>query len=400
VRSSPFAAAGILLLVTGCLGYLPGSQPVQKTQTNGTVDPGVTAISPDLPKPGNRSGNYSAFEETNMTDMIGMHSHDYWAGRTKVVVQDLDVRFPYDTGPFQLDIKPKRGLLIYEGTDHVEVAVTNPARSLFLRGIPAQPLPVPPGTLNLSFLSAASGPGQWGDAGKITFGTPVEIPIKAEQMTDMPHSTGSLWDFRIFSADPQSAGLSFHVTITIYRGAGAIPEWPSHPLFYATTHYRTVFDGNGKVQDQPVTNDFLGGAQPVIPEGTPGRLISEGTASVLVFVNITSLQSATGIPPTHLWLLFHNASYDVWNNTSPFDNNHSLKSQNQLFRIRVDPNGMDSPYQDASRWQFVVRAATTTPLISCIRQCNPYTMTYHLTVIATDLKLASYDATEGVYNQP
>ncbi|MHB8587038.1 MAG: hypothetical protein ACYDDF_14510 [Thermoplasmatota archaeon] len=379
----------------GCLGLGPNETPPAKLSSNSST---VTNTSSPI-DPRDNMANMSGLNETNITDTMGMHNHDYWNGRTRVIVLDKDTGFvgiPDPTNPPSLSFRLPVGHLIYEGTDHVEVLISNPSGGVYcsLFCLPGSPTsPVHSTSFKLTYQTAASGPGQWDTAPDLAFDAVSKIPIKAEQETDMPHSTGSLWAFTINSTSAQDWGLHFHIQIVIVRGTGPIPLWPAHPLFYAKSHYRVIVDGNSQNNDNLfVTGLVTGGSNPQIATAQPGRLISAGTQTLFIYVNITNLHSDINVQPTNLWLLFHNASYQTWNSTSPFDSNHTIaKGMKQVFVVKVDMNGMDSPYQSASRWVFEMRAATSTPVISCIRQCNPYQMTYHITVVASDLVAPNYD---------
>lgn len=387
-------------LLAGCLGL--GDEPTPPT--NATDD-----NTSDLPieMPDGRGGSFNAFNETNLTDSIGHHNHDYWGGRSRVTIIEGHAEmspFPDQSG-VSAEFRPPSGPqhLVYEGTATVEVLITNPQRHACypllvwngdyictdhtqtgteatgeLKG-PALPDAAPSSGLRLEYLHAASNLDEWIDAGAIAFGTPAVISLKDPRWTDMPHSTGSLWVFRIVSPNSQDATLTFDIAITAVRKEGEIPKWPGHPVFYTDTkHYRVVYDGIGSVEE---TTD--GG---VDNTAEPGKLISAGTRTLIVYANITSVTPGVpNNPPTHYWLYFHNASYTTWNSTSPFDANYTADKGSYQWILPVDPNGMDSPYASASRWEFLVRGAYTTPLVSCIAGCFPYKVEYKLTIVATDL---------------
>ncbi|MHB8584492.1 MAG: hypothetical protein ACYDDF_01450 [Thermoplasmatota archaeon] len=407
---------GIVTLATilsGCLNpsaLLGGSTPVHRQALTNTTNSSLPSVMPD-----NRSGSFAAFNETNLTDMMGMHSHDYWQGRTRVQLYHGHVMlgpaqnpaFP-DAYGTQVDIKAPPGMTVYEGTGTIEVAITNPklhacdptgdwfgGSPICTDGFggnglgpalpdPAPPDPQPSTNLKLQYLTAASDPNAWNDAGPITWGTPTIITIKDPKETDMPHSMGSLWVFRISSSDPKDSTLEFDVAITIVRGAGAIPLWPGHPLFYAKGHYRVVFDGTGESAD--TVNFDNGGAA---HSSHPDKLISAGTNTLIIFANITSaLEPIPPAAPTHWYLSYHNASYTNWNIT-PDDANHTVDKKTLEYVIKVDSWGMDTPYGTQSRWEFLVRGSTAI----CHGGCADYDVKYHMTIIATDLVAPHYDPT-------
>lgn len=401
-------------LLAGCINGTTGVKPENVTKANGT-----TVVPTQLPD--NRSGTMIAYTENVSTDTMGMHSHDYWNGRTRVTLfQQHAMLGPAQNPAFpdaygtQVVIRPPPGNIVYEGTDHIEITISNPrlhvcdptgdwygnepicTDSLFVAEGPASatapagvaaPDPSPPSSLHLSFLTAADNIGQWVDGGTIGWNTATNIPIKDPKEVDMPHSVGSLWMFRISSSNPQDSMLEFDVKAVLVRGTGEIPLWPGHPLFYAKTHYRLVYTGNGESQDNTDTHN--GG-----PAKTnyPDKLISAGTNTVLVFVNITSLnapiptQAPTG--SVRSWfLVYHNASYTHWNLS--INPNDTVDKKSLVWVLHSDANGMDSPYATQSRWAFWVRGADSQ---GCWGGCTTYDVKYTMTIIATDLPAGHYDS--------
>lgn len=230
---------------------------------------------------------------------------------------------------------------------------------------------------------------------------PLVIQVSDAAHTDMPHATWSLWMFRFEMRDSFFGPLTFAVTVDILRGDGDVPLWPGHPAFYTDTHARTVLDADASAYEQGVAGDVApvqaaeaGG--PVAPE----RVISYGTRTLHVFVNITRFDVTNPLDePTNFWLRFHNAS-GIWNSTDLFDvANHSADVQEHKWTLPVDDNGMDSPYADGSRWQFELGAAFTQGApgvfqVTCYRGCATWSADYHITLIATDEVLPSdaYDS--------
>lgn len=375
-------------VLAGCLqGPDAGQDPTPASEPREPSDPPVL--------PDNRPGDFAAFKETNVSDAAGDHSHDYWGGRSRVEiardvaemghadgVEGVETTFRLPTGPQHI---------VYEGTAAVEVTISSPQRRVCTPGdrldaapvcSSAQPDPVPPTELTLSFLHATSEPDGWIDAGAVAWDEPKLLAVEDPAWADMPHSAGSLWAFRVSSPNPQEAGLVFTIAVTIVRMDGEIPEWPGHPVFYAPgNHYRVVYEGTGESGES-----LDGGLQ---TQASPAKLISAGTRSLLVFANLTGGEST--VEPTHFYLYYHNASGRNWLYTEPFDGSVTGHGDTLAWRIPVDDNGMDTPYATQSRWEFVVRGAYSTPAGSCLRGCLVSHMeTYDLTVIATDLVVDGY----------
>jgi hypothetical protein len=383
----------------GCLGSSANGGKIDNLSTTNQSQNLSTVL------PQGRTGTMTAYNETTTVDSMGMHSHDYWNGRTRV---DIFKNVHTIMGPFvspngtAATFRPPPGALIFEGTDHIEVTIANAALHACLplyrlnsypmcddsfgqaQGpAPSAPDPQPSSTLKLQYITASGDNNHWQDAGAIGWGAPVTIKITQPIETDMPHSTGSLWQFRIVSSSPQDAFLEFDVSATIVRGTGEIPLWPAHPLFYARTHYRTIFDGTQSTQESGGPQGFARHS------GEPSKLISGGTNTLLVFANITSVNAPS--KPTDWYMWYHNASYTGWNETG-LDSNHTGDKTHLAWVLRSDMNGMDSPYATNSRWEFVMRGAFQTPVLTFLGGGPPYSVTYHLTVIATDLIPPHYDS--------
>lgn len=409
-------------LLSGCVGLFGGDPVVPENKT--IVDNGTPLLKPD-----ERSGGFSAFNETNLTDNLGHHNHDYWQGRARAPIFAGRAEMGFGPDGYEAVFRPPTGPehLVYEGTASIEIVIKNPQRHVCEPvlswngalictdhhqtstpgGVPGTPVsdpvpvtdpqplpngplvadPAPPASLTLQFLHAASGPGEWVDAGEVTWNTPGLIQVTKPTWTDMPHSSGSLWSFRILSTDDTASTLVFDIEATAVRATGEIPQWPGHPIFYTPEkHYRVIYDGPGKTE----SGGQLGATSAEFAE--PGKLISAGTKALIVSVNVSSIDGQVpGQPPSNVYLYYHNASYTTWNLTDPFDPQYASDKGSYVWILRVDPNGMDSPYASASRWEFMLRAAFTPPVgPSCFDGCYGYRIEYKLTIVATDLLPAAF----------
>lgn len=391
------ALASVLALavLAGCLHV---DEPTAPASTDAKSN---RSLPIDLKLPDNRTGEFNAFKETNVTSG-GHHNHDYWNGRMAVTILDEDTSFRTfvdvpEEGAWQ-EFRLKTPNMVYEGTERVELLFTNPQVSLGL-GDPfppvAQPAPRVP-SAKLLYKHAATASTAWEDGGAVTWGTPIVIAIKKSEWTDMPHATGSLWVFRLETPDKGDFGIEFHAKIDVFRVPGEIPKWPGHPEFYTKTHYRPILDGVAQT-DEFAAREIAGGVG-VRTQSTPGRLVSYGTRTLIVAVNVSAVDSA--VPPTHWLLEFHNASWDgSWNATDPRrDPTSSAVGGSYLWILNVDPNGMDSPYAADSRWEFRLRGAWSGPVPENPAGINPvfwggwapYKVDYAMSVIATDLVAPEY----------
>lgn len=329
-----------------------------------------------------------AFQETNYTanGTVGMeHTHDAWQGRDQVVVFQADVIFSASPPMPEGEGKPPtsvafvrlpRGSLVYEGTSQVTVEAANP-RVRVLSGTPPVEAPDPsPPSFRLFYHSAADA--GFVEAGALPLGGSVTIPVEPK-MTDMPHSTTSLWAFRI-AADRKTID-AINLTVTIVRGADPV-EWPGHPNFYADKDVRVVLDTTAKTAWRGYVGNALYG-QPtewIHPE----RLISYGTGTVEVFVNVTSVRTGANAKPVAFWLNYHNATQLDEDPAATFavqdPQGQAYVDPSYHFVINVHPDGMDSPYQPASRWGF--RLAGQVSDGGQVTSLDDWEVEYTITVLA------------------
>jgi hypothetical protein len=389
-----WAALGVLLAagLAGCIGG-PAEEKAHTLDVNatGTVGANETAA-PD------GRGDISAFKESNKTEVSGqgamMHAHDYWKGETRKVIWTLDaglIPLPLmpdgkapGTAIADFDIPAPN--LVYEGTEHLEVLFKD-----------VRPVGAPSGTphpfitVKLDYLTSADEPGKFRSAGDVTPGQALIIKVKPTE-ADMPHSTKSLWLFRIYTGEAN--GFEFNITVTAVKGYDVV-NWPPHPNLYADKIERLVFDADARMETQGWSQYWISGTDNgwVYPE----RVISYGTDRVDVTIakgEITMNGAAPPRPPDEFLLEFHNASYlsKVGNGDLAGGRLDDKGSDGKTyhFSIKVDNQGMDSPYGQKSRWafRFIARYSGN----GCVDdgqgftqgcQFLPYEMAYHMKIVAT-----------------
>jgi hypothetical protein len=399
-----------LSIAAGCIG--PGSGGAPPTLTTPTNATNATCF--------NSCNNLAAFQETNATVQGGMdgmnHAHDYWNGRERVTLFEVTTMMspsPDASNQAVADFHPPQGTFVYEGTDHVEFTISNPQRHacepvVTLGGFyictdnTANTTPVPsgppapdptggPSGLILKYKHAAAS--DWIDAGPIAWGKPTIIQITHPTQVDMPHSTASAWEFEVVSPNPYDVTLEFTARADIVRGAGPIPLWPPHPDFYANGPSRVVLQQADVVACDGNSCKLPGNekAGPIAAQ----KLISYGTKTLYVFLNVTDFQAPLPVTAPTTFFLWHWNSTGYDNITTPFDkNNHGVDKKNHEWILPVDDNGMDSPYADGSKWKFELGAGFTPPAgPSCYSGCADWSAKYTITVIATnqELPLSQYD---------
>lgn len=372
-----------LVSLTGCLGGEEGAPAA----VDPNADNSTNTSSTELPT-GRR---FVAIEETNATEdgVGGMdHKHDYWHGEEHVVVYDEDVE-PFflpigerdDTSKFfigyvNLQTVPgddERPALVYEGTGVVTFTITQ--------------APSWSDTFEVVYRTAAS---DWLEPIDVRVGEPfVYEPEKIE--TDMPHSNRSLWNWKLYAKSPlpvtgDPAGwfdLSqspIHVTISVTK-ARNVDDWPGHPDFYGGAAERIVVnEAQGQANIQHAADVLLYGVEPdqIVPE----KLISMGTKYLDVYVNITHLQMPPGVEADGFTLFWRTAGHQPSDLGYNPGNNETDGKTWAYWRLTLDDNELDSPYQPESRFSFKVLAnAANSEFARCYR-CVPYQIEYVMTVIA------------------
>jgi hypothetical protein len=426
-----------LLVVSGLAGCIAGkdqgSDGLNSTQSNmtGVVNPNET-IAPD------GRGQISAFNETNKTETTGIgamvHTHDYWKGKERLDVGYINgglIPFPLlpckrkdgactagsggdDTYPAATAIADflftplSDGLkLIPEGTKTLEVKMTKftgPEQCVdpsvpCVEGTPSNPA----GQVFFDYLAANDEPGAFHKGGELTSGQPISIDLKPTD-ADMPHQTGSLWIFRIYS-NSQMVWFDFNITLTAVKGYDVV-NWPPHPDLYADKRDRSVFDAPVKLASKGTADSNLYGSDAgwIHPE----KVVSWGTESVDIEITDVVFTSQTPATPSG-WvfeynnaskppLLGHGAQYsarltDSSSDGKTFHFNIDLKSD--------DGSAYDTPYAQYSRWGFRLvprfdegasQACVDDPfvqqfLVGC--QFVPWEATYHMKIIAHGHSIAN-----------
>ena len=343
-----------------------------------------------------------AFEETNATEegFGGVdHHHDMWNGQTRVVLFEMPTMMDPDaTATF----RPPQGTLVYEGAATIEFTISNPERRAcepfftldgdFIctdnaptyAGGPALPRAPDPtgGPTGLMLRYKHASTVEWIDVGEIVWGTPSVIKVTDALHPDMPHATSSLWEFQVASPNAHDATLTFTAKAEMVRGEGVIPLWPGHPDFYSDRTSREVLNLADAAACEGASCAFAGDAEtdPVKAQ----RLVSYGTKSLHVWVNITEVNAQNPALAPSNWFLFHLNATGNDNFTNPFDAEATYDKREFYWVFPVDDNGMDSPYADGSRWTFELGGTLTTPALSCYSNCADWSAKYSIVAHATN----------------
>lgn len=392
----------LALVAAGCIGKgeEPPTDPVVN-QTGGNVAPPTGR--PDI-----------VFDDpSNVTFEQGAggvdHHHDYWEGRSRVVVFEQ----PAKMQPFaatrgaaeyeaQATFRPAPPAFIYEGTATVEFTITSPGRHACVgedtidgdyactsNTLALEPAadPAPPAGLKLRYKHASTN--QWIDAGEIAWDTPIAVKVRQATETDMPHATASLWEFQVLSPNRQDSTLTFVAKAELVRGEGEIPLWPGHPDFYPDgITERVVLDTTAIAGDPGA----LGHGAAIVPaeagEVRPDKLISYGTRTLYVWVNITEVTAPNPATAPKSWFLWHTNSTGNHNITDSSDvENHGFEKMEHEWVLPVDDNGMDSPYGDGSRWWFMLGGNFDAVVMSGYGDYANWAAKYTIKVVASNVAL-------------
>lgn len=378
MRTPAALPLALALLLAGCTSGDP--QEPQATALGGEgAAPPALADAPVNDTP----------EAATAPAVAAAHAHDLWGGATRLTRIDADVTAGLlATGKVEGRFPPLDGLVL-EGTGSVEVLLNAPRRSacsvLTVNDVkpctPPADDPSPSTTLRLEHRDAAAT--AWSDLGVVAWGSAITIPVRVEGV-DMPHSGSSLWQLRVVSDEPVDSTLSFHAKVDIVRGEGAIPLWPGHVELHGPgDEEREVLRAEGRTEDSVGT---LGPGDRREEQALPVQgLVSFGTRSLIVLVNVTRVESPPGTAPT-AWDLHYADATGAWGST------RAEAGEELRFVLPVAEGGMDSPYLEGSRWRLLLtgdvrvsgpRATVQTPAVQ-------YAVEYEMVAIASSLPPEAY----------
>lgn len=401
----------VLASFAGCLGGDDAGDALTDTTTNGSS---TTTDSPE------GRGQIVAFEETNATEegAGGLdHHHDNWNGAERLTIFEQHVKMhpmksvyavEYEAQATFRPAHPDRPALIPEGTASVEFVLSDPERHVCegedtingdyactdnFFGLPRAADPAPPTGLLLRYKHASTN--DWIDAGDVVWDTPVVIQITNPVQTDMPHATASLWEFQVLSPNKADQTLTFTAKGEVIRGADDIPLWPGHPDFYPNNQTSREVLRTTAIAGDP---GAYGHGAAIVPADagpiTPERLISYGTRTLHVWINITDVQAPNPATAPKSWFLWHTNASGNHNITNPADvEGHGFEQREHYWVLPVDDQGMDSPYSDGSRWWFMLGGNFDFVVLSGYGDYANWAATYDIVVIASseELPYEAYD---------
>lgn len=394
----------VLFLGMAAAGCLRGGDPNAAT-VNATNETGFNKLNP------NEGQTLVAFEETNKTETGAGgidHHHDMWGTNTRIemfsteaFMQPMNAQAAADYQA-QATFRPPDGKFVWEGTATVEFTIAEPKRhacegQFILNGyyvctdttdeyvgdgveVPSQADPSGgPSGLKLRYKHASTI--QWIDVGDVAWGTPVVIKVTDPTQTDMPHATASSWEFQIVSPNKEDSTLVFTAKAEIVRGEGDIPLWPGHPDFYADGCCRRVLD----IAEAAACDGSACALVSDAIELPAQKLVSYGTRTLHVWINITEVFAPNPALAPDVWFLWHWNSTGRANITDIFDKEgYGLADKEHYWILPVDDNGMDSPYADGSKWKFQLGGAFYKEGVSCYGGCADWNAKYSIVAMATN----------------
>ncbi|MHB8584313.1 MAG: hypothetical protein ACYDDF_00535 [Thermoplasmatota archaeon] len=363
--------------LAGCLNA-NGISPASATSSTSIGSGSGAQLSAD----GTPMGNGSMGNMTNntMNPEHMPHIHNYWAGRTRVVIADEDVQLdPFNTfnnayewnsadvggAYFQL----KQGTTVYEGTGQMVVTATWTST-----------------VTGLAFTYEDPIMNQWATPQALQNGQALTMPISAAQC-DLPHSGASRWQFYFKAGGTPSAALgSFHLKMEIVR-VRDLMLFPAHPDVFHGKNSLLLMDDDTTSYNEGFTTGLTNFATKTQshPQGftlPKGHIVAPGTT--VLEVQIKPLDSTSGL--SGLYLYYRSTQRN-------FDTAQSLESNTTgvfNFRIDVKSTDVDSYYANSSQWTFYTyprysfNGATPSPtaLVQSCGGCTDQTMKIHATITA------------------
>jgi hypothetical protein len=312
-------ALALAALAAGCASAPP---PAPKPATPTTVE--VTSLA----------------DASSLADPVFMnesHRHDYWGGKSEVVVMDKTLqRGELNLGgaPLDWDFLPDGGHVVPQGTDKVTITVSWHDAAGDTHGTPELWVRKP----------------QQHDASKVQAvesGAPVVLATTLAD-ADVPHQQLSAWRFIVRMGPATVAGVRFSGDLTVkvvaHRGLD-IPALPPHPDLWNGKDAIGLLDEEaplGVWMGTPPDDYECFGSCPVIHRPPNGTVVPFDARFVEVFLRIDDPSVDT------VALMYHAA--DSWNFTKlqPTRTDGSTQS----YKIPVKGLMGDGPYATQSLWEL------------------------------------------------
>lgn len=366
-------ALGVLLalvvLLAGCVGTETPPEDVPEAAPAGD-DGSPAAPTSAAPAPGAGTDDRP-------------HLHDYWSGRERVTLFEgtltpgdsatVDATFytlwvnrEASVGGMLWNLPPKA--IVYEGAGELLVTATwtDPRTT----------------SLSVSYRSAA-GP-DYSPALALATGKPLTVPVTPD-MTDMPHTTTSRWQFYFAPASQPGATLGpFDLKVEIVK-LRDVTLFPAHPDLFEGKSEKVLLDADGRSQQvsyaKRVPNLILEGA--FGEHETPlAELVPMETRRMRVEVALHEASANIG-SVEEIRLFYRSPGREGLHPAELVSG--SVDEAILIWEIPVEMEMTDTPYGDASQWTVLVEAATSfTGADPTCGGCVDTDIRYHVRVTAYD----------------
>lgn len=306
-----------------------------------------------------RPGDYSA--DFNATNASLPHFHDYWGGKTRLVVMD---GWPTNPGPGVAagsavpiyDYRPESGHVVPQGASEVDVTMTWTAALDDIYQDPQLWVKTAADTTPAFVAHIQSGQ-------KVTVNS-------TNDKDDLPHQLLSAWTFQLRLSQRDDVGmLRFKANVTLHAEAVrglSIPLYPGHPDRWGGVGNITLVDVTrdlAYLQDQGDAGcDGISCPQVEVPRN--GTIVPPGAAYVEATIEVKY-----GNPQT-VGFSYHGAEGRAFQRMQPTATNGNVRT----YRIEVNGFG-DGPYAKTSQWEFA-------PFVSGPAPDTAVVETYHLVIVA------------------
>lgn len=339
------ALALVLILVTaGCLG----AKAPEPAATNGAAPAAATG-------PQNDDGS----RPTQVVDTGAMpHMHDYWKSRERVTLYEGDV------DPGQIDLGDQfvttgahkeaktgsitwhlpDGSIVYEGAGQMDLTATWND----------------PKITSLSMAFKAASDKQMRSALPLESAKAVTLPLTPD-MTDMPHTKASRWEFHFAPAQSPGALMApFHLKVDIVK-LGDINTFPAHPRLFGGKHEKVINDASYEFSE----SSYVMRAPQLFQTGefgeklvTPTDIVPMESAWIRAELDISKATSTPGqVVDVNFFYRGANTSYLGHPYWLPSAGNFASKHMQWDFPVMMEQT--DSPYAKESQWRFFVEPATS-----------------------------------------
>lgn len=278
------------------------------------------------------------------------HLHDYWGGRHTLTIADVDIAaggYVWLGGtPISVAThRPEPGKVVPQGAGWVNVTVGWDDED-------AGRVPPNQYTNPQLFVKSASDNGVVLRANLTSNPQTVSIPIGAAQ-ADLPHQVLSAWQFDLFLSPSVTGAGGVGQPMAAFTGTTHflvtadhtldIPLYPGHPDQWQNRTDILLTKGGGELvyDGDPTAGWRCYGGCPVIHHPDDKVVVPATAASVIVKLGLS------GMSPTKLGLLYHDASARDWVKLAPTEDTPTMRT----YVIPVG-NGGDGPYATQSQWEF------------------------------------------------